>query len=253
MNNLKSIIAISSIGLMTLASACKTKDVEPENSTGSVKLEFANVAGQSPIIPGTGVYKNAAGEDFTVSAFNYYITNISLNGANGLSYKEEDSYHLIKQTEGVSRTFDLAKVPDGTYNTLTFMIGVDSARNTDGAQTGALDPNQGMFWTWNSGYIMLKIEGTSPASTNSGGLYQYHAGGFKGVNSAIRMVTLNFPKPVVVKANNIHVHLEADVLKALNSPNAMSFANVSTIMEANSNTKKLADNYVGMFTVTAVE
>jgi hypothetical protein len=47
---------------------------------------------------------------------------------------------------------------------IRFLLGVDSARNVSGIQTGALDPARGMFWTWNSGYVMAKIEGSSPSA-----------------------------------------------------------------------------------------
>ena len=71
------------------------------------------------------------------------------------------------------------------------MVGVDSARNVSGAQTGALDPAKGMFWTWNTGYIMAKLEGNSPASPT--GIFEYHIGGFKQNESVIKKPVLLFP------------------------------------------------------------
>ena len=53
-------------------------------------------------------------------------------------------------------------MPAGNYNSLSFLLGVDSMHNVSGAQTGALDPANDMFWTWNSGYVMAKMEGASP-------------------------------------------------------------------------------------------
>ena len=37
-------------------------------------------------------------------------------------------------------------------------LGVDSLRNVTGVQTGALDPAMDMYWTWNTGYVMAKLE-----------------------------------------------------------------------------------------------
>jgi hypothetical protein len=61
---------------------------------------------------------------------------------------------------------------------MEFMIGVDSARNNSGAQTGALDPTNGMFWSWSTGYIMAKFEGTSAQSPAAANALKFHIGGF---------------------------------------------------------------------------
>ncbi|WP_316930094.1 MbnP family protein, partial [Hymenobacter sp. IS2118] len=47
-----------------------------------------------------------------------------------------------------SQLLALKDIPVGDYQSVSFTVGVDSARNVAGAQTGALDPNNGMFWTW---------------------------------------------------------------------------------------------------------
>ena len=54
-------------------------------------------------------------------------------------------------------------LPEGDYTELQFLLGVDSLHNVSGAQTDDLDPAKDMFWTWNSGYVMAKMEGNSPA------------------------------------------------------------------------------------------
>jgi len=69
-------------------------------------------------------------------------------------------------------------------------MGVDSLRNVSGAQTGALSTANGMFWDWNSGYIMLKAEGMSPNSTSKN--FVFHLGGFKGVNNIVTKKNTNF-------------------------------------------------------------
>jgi hypothetical protein len=68
--------------------------------------------------------------------------------------------------------FDFINVPAGTYTGMYLTMGVDSARNVSGAQEGALDPANGMFWSWTSGYIMIKAEGLSPQG--AGGSFTYH-------------------------------------------------------------------------------
>ena len=53
-------------------------------------------------------------------------------------------------------------------------------------RTGVLDPSGAgadMYWTWNSGYIFFKMEGTSPAATGMGNSFMYHIGGFGGYSA----------------------------------------------------------------------
>lgn len=73
---------------------------------------------------------------------------------------------------------------------LNLSIGVDSLTNMSGAQGGDLDPLLGMYWTWNSGYINVKIEGHSPALSTRKGEFKLHLGGFLHPNQSYQEITL---------------------------------------------------------------
>ncbi len=238
-----------------IMTSCEKKDPPspdpvPEDGTGKVKLEFANKVGSSNLSLNDQSYVNEHGDTFKVSIFDYYITNVKLNGAKG-TYTESESYHLIKQEDATSLSFDLSDVPYDTYTSVTLMIGVDSLRNVSGAQSGALDPAHGMFWTWSTGYIMVKMEGTSPQSGASNKGLIYHAAGFAGANATQRTVTLTFPTAITVsKSGDNHVHIDADVNAMFKSPNVIDFASHYTINSVGTNAKMLADNYANMLTVS---
>jgi hypothetical protein len=223
----------------------------PAAKEGTIKMEFFNVVGSENLTLNDKWYKNQNGDSFTVTKFNYYISNISFNKSSGGRYAEPESYHLLEQSATSSLSFDIAKIPAGTYNSVTFTIGVDSLRNVSGVQSDALDPVRGMFWSWSTGYIMLKVEGTSPRSAQSGNIYMLHAGGFKGVYNVIRTVTLNLPTTLNVNGDENHIHFNADVLKVFGGSKTISIAASPVIMAAGENGKALADNYKDMFTVTA--
>ena len=55
------------------------------------------------------------------------------------------------------------------------LYGTDSLSNISGAFNGALDPINGMYWTWNTGFINLKIEGTSSSQDK----IEWHIGGYQ--------------------------------------------------------------------------
>ena len=247
-------IALLSAAVITSVSSCtKKENPKPTVENGQVYMEFFNVVGEGNLQMNTQWYQNANGDSFTVSKLNYYISNVVLNGSTGTAnYTEPESYHLIEHSATPSEmTFNMATVPGGKYKSVTFTIGVDSLRNVSGAQTGALDPALGNFWSWNTGYIMLKFEGNSPKAPTTGGKLMMHTGGFAGANNVLRTVTLNFPAEVEVSKNKTpHIHLQANVLKLFQSPNVINFATTNTIHMPGADAKKLADNYAGMFSVT---
>lgn len=241
-----------------LLSSCQKKEdpITPEPTpvaaSGKVKMEFSNKVGASNLALNSQAYINQSGDSFTVSKFDYYISNIKFNRENGEQYTEPESYHLLKQSDAATLAFDVSSIPNGTYKSVTFMIGVDSTRNVSGAQTGALDQGNNMFWSWITGYIMLKMEGTSPSSTEPGNFLQFHLGGFSGANSVLRTVTLTFPQDLVINGNTKHLHVSANLLSMFGNPNPIDFATLSAIHMPGANAKKIADNYAQMFTVTAV-
>lgn len=237
--------------------SCKKKEDDPgtiiTNTVGEVGFEFTNYAGNTELVMNTGKYVNANGDTFSVTKFNYYITNIRLKKSDGTYYGENESYHLVQGDVGASKHFHLESIPTGTYTEVSFTIGVDSARNTSGAQTGALDPSNGMFWTWSTGYIMAKMEGTSPKSPASDKTFQHHIGGFSGANNAVRTVTFNLTASPIVLASGKEssVMVKADVLKWF-SPNIINLATTNNIMMVNSASKSIADNYANMFSISSV-
>ncbi len=237
--------------LSTLAASCSRKDPDPVLSSGKVAMRFKNMAGTEPLKFQDAWYRNAHGDSFNVTLFAYYITNIRLNKADGSgAYVQPNSYYLL---DGYNRpatmNFDIDSIPDGTYNSITLTIGVDSARNTAGAGTGALDQIWGYYWGWNSGYIFLKFEGYNSAAANAQKL-EYHIGGYQGSDATMRTVTLSLPAPVqIARGKTATVEVEADVLKLFDAPNQIDFTQLHMIHDPGSQAKAMADNYAGMLRV----
>ncbi|WP_026462878.1 MbnP family protein [Adhaeribacter aquaticus] len=233
--------------------SCK-KDPEEPTGTGSLSLEFENVVGNEPLVlvgetRQGPTYRNANQDAFQVTTFRYYISNLILTKTNGQEFKQPESYYLVDHSQAVSRHITIPNIPTGEYNKITFTIGVDSARNTSGAQTGALDPANEMFWSWNTGYIFLKMEGTSPQSTTNGNLV-FHIGGFKKPNNTIRTVspTLHGEKITIKTSKTPDVHLKVDLLEMFQGPTNIKFSELNTAM-GGPKAVTIADNYTAMFKV----
>src|SRR5690349_15893494 len=148
-----------SLLLLCLLSAACRKDPDPvpapQPAAPELVFDFAAVVqGQGKLIKDS-VYDNHVGDKFSAGVFKYYISNISLVRADHLVFTEPESYHLISHFEGKER-FTVKNIPKGDYVAVRFTIGVDSARNVSGAQTGDLDVSNNMFWDWDTGYLFYK-------------------------------------------------------------------------------------------------
>lgn len=216
-------------------------------------IHIKHVAGLAPLQLDSVYYKNELGQTFTVSRFRYYLSNIKLKTATG---KEAGlpGYFLVDEADNDSKSLTLSDVPVGNYSSVSFIIGVDSLHNCSGAQSGALDPVNGMFWTWNTGYIFLKLEGHADPSLSPGHIFEYHIGGYAAPNNCIRRVTLNFgPKGLSISDHkDNHIALKADILQILKSPVFIDFSLISSVTDFHHATA-IADNYSDMFTINADE
>ena len=245
---------LAAAGILTFGlSSCDDDDVKPDvppTGVGTVDLEMENVVGTQPLVLNVTQGTNANNETFKVTKFLYYVSNLKLTKTDGTVYAVPESYYLVNQADVTTHKIALKDIPAGDYNKISYIVGVDSARNVAGAQTGALDPANNMFWTWNSGYIYLKMEGTSAQSPT--GALTFHIGGFKSPNSAIRTVTLNTPANINLQVRNDHkpeVHIKADVMKMFSGVTPVRFADTYTVM-GGPNVVPIANNYTsGMFEI----
>jgi hypothetical protein len=227
----------------------------PPPTGNAVLLNFEHVVGSNPLIAdGQLRYQTAAGDSFSVELFKYYITNIVFTDDNGNEWAEPESYHLIDHADTNSMKVYVRDMPAGNYVSVRWMIGVDSARNVSGTQTGALDPSNAMFWSWQTGYIMAKLEGKSPASATVQNMIIFHVGGFAAPYATQRTVTQSFnaQQPIVTSTSVPKVDVTSNVLEWFTSPNNIQFNTLSVVTAPDADAMIIADNYADMFNVTGV-
>ncbi len=253
MNSLTKILAVATLISLTIG-ACKKQidpiDETPTPTTGSLRLDFDNVVGIESLVLNDSIYLNQNGDTFTVSLFKYYISNVKLYKANGDHYDVPNSYYLIDASIPASSIVTINDIPNETYASIEFMIGVDSTRNVSGVQSGALDPGNNMFWSWSSGYIMVKLEGTSPQSSASQNSILFHIGGFTGPNKVLKTITPNLQgnSIVITSTTTPEIHLMTDVLEMFKTPTSMDFSVTNGIHMPGASAKTVADNYEDMIT-----
>ena len=213
-------------------------------------LQFHHYVGDKILTLDDSTYTNAMGQNYTITKLNYYIGQIRLTNSNGKEYILDDYFFISEDEEKTaSKTILLDKIPAGEYTSIQFLIGVDSLHNCSGAQSGALDPVNAMFWTWKTGYIFLKLEGKSTFSTLPGNTLEYHIGGYKEPSNCIRSVSLNFEKPLVIASKiNTQLNIKTDVSEILKSPTTIDFTKYPAI-NSTLNATMISDNYIDIFSI----
>lgn len=220
-------------------------------TSNSIEINFSHYVGNEILALDSVIYRNALNQDFSVTKFKYYISNIVLSRKDGkpVTYK---NYFLIDEEKPDAKKIVLENLPYGEYVSVNFTIGVDSLDNCSGAQSGALDPINGMFWTWNTGYIFMKLEGVSEFSPAPNAMLEYHIGGFKKPHNCIRTVSLPLDKSISITNNsNATIDIKTDVLEILKTPFSIDFSALSSVTDFN-NATLIADNYSDIFSTLKI-
>ncbi|MBA4853413.1 MbnP family protein [Emticicia sp. BO119] len=235
--------------------------------TGSISIHFDHVIGNEPLVLNDKKYKNADGDEFKVSLFQYFISNIRLIRKDGSTYvmPQDQSYFLIRESNKGSKTITLANIPKGKFTAISFLIGIDSARNASeiGQRKGCLDvagEAKDMYWAWNSGYIFVKMEGTSIQSTAKNNIFMYHIGLFGGIGNKktlnnIRYATIDFGGETLrVKDNKFVpvITIKTDASRLLNGDTNVEIAKNPTVM-GGPFSAKIAENYKTMFSFAGLD
>ncbi|MFT3705633.1 MAG: hypothetical protein QM802_24900 [Agriterribacter sp.] len=223
-----------------------------EQPSGQASLTFRHYVGNNVLEVGK-TYTNVLGEDFSISKFRYYVSNIGFaDSLNKTIYLKKNACFLINETDAGSKSFELA-IPAGTYNKLSFLIGIDSIRNVSGAQQGALDPLNDMFWTWRSGYVMAKMEGEANVSSLPHHIFEYHIGGFKGKYNVLQQVELALPATVVVlPGKSLQINIAVDLNAWFGGTHSLSIAQYPACTSEGVLAQQFSENYRTMFSVQMV-
>lgn len=209
----------------------------------SLTIKFKHKMGNRELQLFNESYVNPFGEPVTITRFKYYLSHVSITGADQKETVLSDKTFLIDESEPGSKTLTFSTSVI-TPQSLSFMIGVDSVLNVSGVQTGSLDPLNGMFWTWNSGYIFARLEGKSDSSHAPAHLVNWDVGGFKTPFNASRKITLDLSH-----ATGPVITIEADLLKWFNAMHAIQIAQAPLCHQPGRLAMQLADNYSRMFSI----
>lgn len=188
-------------------------------------------------------YVSKNNDTLTIESIKFYLSNVALHSKDKTNFKEVNSYHLIDLENSESQTFSIKKDRNKEIESLVFSIGIDSTASVSGALSGALDPSNGMYWAWQSGYINMKIEGKSSSCKSRKNAFHFHVGGYLEPYYAIRTIEIPIEKFQKPKGE---LNLIIDLAKLFDE---IKLSETNSIMIPGKEAIKIADLSTKMFTV----
>lgn len=181
MTNLNRWLLLSSVFL--LIAACGNGDEDdpfPCWDGNNLLLNVEALAGtDGSLFALDSVFENNAGQELKISELRFYLSDVR---AVRDDFSEIDITDIVLKDFADTTTFDFA-LPAGTYQALRLGIGVSPDLNTTDPVTypddHPLSYSQNTYWTWNTQYKFVMIEGRFNQSYNDEGTieaFSYHTG-----------------------------------------------------------------------------
>jgi len=222
--------------------ACnETEDNNEATVTGTAKLVISIFNEGEPLELDTSTYTNSAGNEYTISEFKFYLSNVKLrNTTSGELFIEPESYHLVERLPDTHiYEIEIPNVPLTTYNELEFAIGVDNAQNYSLDNIGALDPSNNMAWDWNTGYKFLLLEGRFTAQNQEQAGLVFHIGG----DSNFKRLTLPTNEQFTFNSNTpTEFIIDVEVSQIFKDPTTIDF-NLNNVVMFDTIANKVSANY----------
>lgn len=192
--------------------ACKKNGNTPTLESGKVTINFSNKVAGQPVEEGKLQYTNAAGNIYSITLLKYYVTNVVLTTDDNYDVKL-NNYDLIDafDTQNFS-SIEAGLLPNATYKSMRFNLGIDSIRNHTGAQDGDLDPIHNMIWSWNTGYLFMKHEGKFINTIGDTIDLEYHLG------TDIAYSTITVPINMTIDGKEKNLNIEFDLNSMYDAP-----------------------------------
>lgn len=158
-------------------------------------------------------------DSIKIEKLKFYVSNFEFVNQENKHFTPTNSYYLIDFEKKESLVINLKIDENFNFNLIKFNLGIDSTTNVSGAYGGDLDPSNGMYWTWQSGYINFKLEGISNLCKNEKNEFQFHLGGYQFPNNSLTEVQLK-------TKNSTPITLSLDLFKLFSQFSSSSFNNI---------------------------
>lgn len=238
---MKAISLFSVVMLAVLGFGCNA-----DKGKGEIILEIKHTISGQPLTLNEMKYTNLAGNLYSVSKLQYYISNVVLVHEDGHEEPTSLAPTYISATNLTNDVF-LKVIPSGTYTQIKFLIGMDSNTNKSfGLPSNPENLEMGWPDMMGGGYHFFKLEGNFKHPNDSNHGFAVHT----GTNPAL---TTHAPVACQIKVEkdaNTRVVLEMDVNSWFESPHTFDLINdgfytmgIAPLM------RKIADNGQNVFRI----
>jgi hypothetical protein len=159
-------------------------------TTSNTKLNFQPKFGNADLQLNDAVYTTKINDSIWIDVFKCYVSNIALLQNGKVVWQKKNSFHLINIANQQSLQLMLQTPAAIAFDAIQFNVGIDSVTNVSGAMGGDLDPTNGMYWTWQSGYINIKLEGRSNKCLTRNNAFTFHLGGYQYPFNALQKIII---------------------------------------------------------------
>jgi hypothetical protein len=172
-------------------------------------------------------------DTLTIQQWKCYIQVCALYSGKQLVFSFPKNHYLLNVENKASLQWTIDVPYDIEYDAIECEVGVDSTIQMQGVQENALDPENDMYWSWQSGYIHTKLEATS---THHNRQYTLHIGGFRSPYNTLS----RFRVPIVSDTIRLICPVDAWMNYAQKSP-------LSNIMQPCIEAKKMANAWASLW------
>lgn len=136
-------------------SSCKKDEDVP--APAKLRLSLSHGVHDAPLIFDSLLYRNGAGELYSISRLNYFLSSITFYQGNAAVYSIDTVAYIDAKNP---YTFIIPELSSFSYDSVSYYIGVPAARNMHGMLEATFD-NVAMEWPdgMGGGYHFLKLEG----------------------------------------------------------------------------------------------
>lgn len=231
-----------------ISTGCKKErdNIIPEQSViyGDVNFKINYAVDAALLYLDSLMYTNAAGNKYSVTKIQFYLSQFKLYVNNEVKYSSDDIFYLDAKSTNYSQV-TLKSLPAIEYDSVSFTIGLDEEQNISNSLP-ATSENIVMSWPdiMGGGYHFLKLEGHWRDTNGSAG-YAMHIGknGFNIKTGAKGIITVSAGK-------SIYLTMSMNVNEWCANPNTYDLANDGVYSMGNAALmKKLSENGRDVFSI----
>jgi hypothetical protein len=181
--------------LTLLFSACEPERLPADKVRGKIILEFKHSVDGQSLIKDSLAFINEAGNIYEVNELKYFISDVFLTDNSGkqLLLDDEKVIHYVDiDIPGTEKWKVFDPIPEGTYDSIVFVFGLNEARNVSFAFVNP--PEVNMFWPdiLGGGYHYMMINGKWIDPENKTTPFDFHLGIgqlYSGITTSVDSIT----------------------------------------------------------------